>query len=120
MTLSASLANVFPASLRMNLLATTWAPGITSGANGASFLAVAATSRGRTFEMALMTAIGSRASFLFPLWVRTGNGERWGGGRLRVSTRNFRRENGQWKKLPHLSREGIRGGMTARREILAI
>lgn len=67
MTLSASLANVFPASLLMNLLATTWAPGIISGAKGASFLAVAATSRGRRFEMVLMTAIGNRVSFLFPL-----------------------------------------------------
>lgn len=63
MTLSAILANVFPASRRMNLLATTWAPGIISGASGANVLAVAAMSRGRSFGMVLINDAGKRSRF---------------------------------------------------------
>lgn len=69
MTLSASLASVFAASRRMNLLATTCAPGITSGAKGANVRAVAAMSRGRRFGMALMSAVRSRLGFKWPCWV---------------------------------------------------
>lgn len=69
MTLSASLASVFPARRRMNLLATTCAPGIISGAKGANVRAVAAISRGRRLGMALMSAIGSRPGFRLPYWI---------------------------------------------------
>lgn len=75
MTFSAILARALPASRRINLLAMTCAPGMTSGTRGAIFLAVAATSPGLNAGMVLITDVGKLS--VSPSWTSCGTqGER--------------------------------------------